>query len=150
MRDVDSREWIPPKSPHGLIQEDLWPDEWKILISCLMLNLTTRKQVDAVIHHFFDRWGTPEALLDADVTEIQDMIKPLGMWRKRSQTILRFNREYLGGGWNNARDLYGIGKYGDDAHKIFCMGCWRDVTPSDHALNKYHEYLSETMRGKAA
>ena len=49
--------WQPPKSPVGLIQEELWPDEWKILISCLMLNQTTRKQVDKVIWKFFDKWN---------------------------------------------------------------------------------------------
>jgi hypothetical protein len=29
--------WHLPKSPHGLIQEVLWPDEWKILLSYLVL-----------------------------------------------------------------------------------------------------------------
>lgn len=135
------KEWVPPRSPHGLIQEDLWPDEWRILISCLMLNLTTRKQVDGVIYKFFDRWPTPASLIDADVTELQEMIKPLGMWRKRSQTILRFNREYLAGEWKAAKDLHGIGKYADDAHRIFCVGDWSNVEPSDHALNDYHDFL---------
>jgi methyl-CpG-binding domain protein 4 len=138
---TDTESWVPPKSPHGLIQEDLWPDEWKILVSCLMLNMTTRKQVDGVIHEFFARWPNPEALVVAGDEEIQELIRPLGMQKKRSKTLLRFTREYLAGGWKDARDLYGIGKYGDDAHKIFCVGNWQQVEPNDHALNDYHRFL---------
>lgn len=135
--------WKPPKSPHGLIQEDLWPNEWRILISCLLLNLTTRKQVDGVIFELFERYPTPESLLNAESIELQGLIKPLGMWRKRTQTLLRFTREYLDGEWEQAIDLFGCGKYANDAWRIFCVGDWQDVEPNDHALNMYHEWLRE-------
>ena len=134
-------DWKPPKSPVGLIQEDLWPNEWKILVSCLMLNLTTRKQVDSVIYKFFNRWPTPESLAAADLKEVQNMIKPLGMWRKRSTTLLRFNKEYQETNWVTAKDLHGCGKYANDAWLIFCKGVWKDVEPNDHALTKYHNFL---------
>ena len=133
--------WIPPKSPHGLIQEDLWSDEWQLLVSCLLLNLTTRKQVDSVIHEFFKRWPVPGSLLGADEQELQELIKPLGMWRKRSKTLKRFTEEYLTGEWQTPKDLYGCGKYADDAWRIFCVGEWIEVKPSDHALNNYHKWL---------
>ena len=133
--------WIPPKSPHGLIQEDLWSDEWQLLVSCLLLNLTTRKQVDSIIDEFFNRWPVPASLLDADVQELQELIKPLGMWRKRSKTLKRFTEEYLTGEWQTPRDIYGCGKYADDAWRIFCRGDWEEVEPNDHALNNYHNWL---------
>lgn len=139
-----SNAWTPPRSPHGLIQEDLWPDEWRILVACLMLNLTTRKQVDGVIHEFFRRWPDAQSLLTAQVSDIEDLIRPLGMWKKRAQTLLRFSREYLAGGWKTARDLHGCGKYADDAWHIFCAGNWQGVSPNDHALNKYHDFLVRT------
>ena len=141
--------WKPPKSPIGLIQEDLWPNEWRILVSCLMLNLTTRKQVDGVIYRFFDRWPTPESLDTAELNELRDMIKPLGMWRKRSETLLRFNKEYMIGAWKEAKDLHGCGKYANDAWLIFCKGSWKSVKPNDHALNKYHDFLTNTWRKNA-
>lgn len=137
--------WIPPKSPHGLIQESLFPNEWRILIACLMLNLTTRKQVDGVIHEFFRRWPDPASLEAAESSDVEDLIKPLGMWRKRTQTLLRFNREYTAGGWTTAKDLHGCGKYADDAWRIFILGDWQAVKPSDHALNKYHRYLTDNF-----
>ena len=133
--------WKPPKSPIGLIQEVLWPNEWKILVSCLMLNLTTRKQVDGVIYEFFNRWPTPGSLDGAELIEVQNMIKPLGMWRKRSDTLLRFNKEYLKGDWKSAKDLHGCGKYANDAWLIFCKGEWETTQPNDHALTKYHNFL---------
>ena len=135
--------WIPPKSPHGLIQEDLWSDEWQLLVSCLLLNLTTRKQVDSVIHEFFKRWPVPASLLGADEQELQKLIKPLGMWRKRTKTLKRFTEEYLTMEWQSPKDLYGCGKYADDAWRIFCMGEWTEVEPNDHALNNYHNWLRD-------
>ena len=147
MKYCVDQKWVPPKSPHGLIQESLWPDEWKILVSCIMLNLTTRRQVDGVISDFFRRWPTPYDLETASDIDLIDMIKPLGMWRKRSQTLLRFNREYLTGTWKTAMDLYGCGKYADDCWRIFCCGDWKSVAPQDHALNKYQTYLFETSKG---
>lgn len=144
---IQTTSWVPPRSPHGLIQEDLWPDEWRILVACLMLNLTTRKQVDGVIHEFFRRWPDPTSLDAADSSEIEDLIKPLGMWRKRTQTLIRFNREYMAGDWTAAKDLHGCGKYADDAWQIFCVGDWRRVQPNDHALNKYHDHLTKTLGG---
>ena len=135
--------WIPPKSPHGLIQESLWPDEWRILISCLLLNQTTRKQLDKVIDEFFERWPDPSSLLRASIEEIQEVVKPLGFWNKRPKTIKRFTEEYMNRGWDEPIELHGIGKYANDAWLIFVKGDWRSVEPKDHALNKYHDWLRE-------
>ena len=136
-------EWIPPKSPHGLIQEDLWPNEWKVLVSCLLLNLTTRKQVDKVIGSLFEAYPTPEALALATEADLHSMLRTLGMWRKRAKTLIRFSKEFLAGDWHTAKDLYGCGKYADDAWHIFCVGDWISIDPSDHALNDYHNFLKE-------
>ncbi len=140
---------MPPKSPHGLIQEDLWPNEWKILIACLLLNLTTRKQVDGVIYRLFDLYPNPEALKNAGLEDLQNLIRPLGMWRRRAKTLKRFSEEYLKSDWITAKDLHGCGKYADDSWKIFCQGTWRSVEPDDHALNMYHNFLGETLRENA-
>lgn len=143
-----NHNWVPPRSPYGLLQEDLWPDEWRILVACLMLNLTTRKQVDGVIHEFFRRWPDPKTLLKANVSDIEDLIKPLGMWKKRAQTLLRFSAEYLTGKWKTAKDLHGCGKYADDCWHLFCVGDWKNINPNDHALNEYHDYLTKTNGGQ--
>ena len=127
--------WKPPKSPIGMLQEDLWPNEWKILVACLLHNQTSRKQVNKVYEELFSRWPTPNTLRSADVQELQNLMKPLGMWRKRSATLQRFSDEYLEKDWTTPKDLYGCGKYAEDVWNVFCTGRWKSVVPTDHALN---------------
>jgi len=135
--------WTPPK--FGLIQEKYWPDGWKILICCLCLNLTKRAQMEPVVEEMFRRWPNPSALASASDTDLEDLVRPLGMQRKRTQTLKRMSAEYSSGGWKQAKDLHGIGKYGDDAYRIFILGDWRAVQPNDHALNDYHDHLQKTL-----
>lgn len=135
--------WIPPK--FGLIQEKYWPDGWKILVCCLCLNLTKRVQMEPVVEEMFQRWPTPQSLAAAPDADLEDLIRPLGMQRKRTQTLKRMSAEYAAGGWKRAKELHGIGKYGDDAYRIFILGDWRAVQPNDHALNDYHEHLRKTL-----
>ena len=137
-----NHKWTLPRSPVGMLQEDLWPNEWKILVACLLHNLTTRKQVDKVYDQLFKKYPTPESMMSAVEEELQDIIKPLGMWRKRSKTLMRFSKEYLEKDWSCAADLFGCGKYANDCHRIFCLGEWKNVSPSDHALNRYHAWLA--------
>ena len=76
--------WTPPKSPHSLIQEHLWPNEWKVLVSCLLLNLTTRKQVDKVIDKLFTTYPGPVSMAAANDNELREIIKSLGNFLKKS------------------------------------------------------------------
>jgi len=133
--------WKPPRSPHNLIQEDLWPDAWRMLIACLMLNLTTRKQVDGVIYEFFKMCPTAELCASKDPAELESLLRPLGMQFKRSKTLVRFSQEYLKG-WNDIGDLHGVGKYARDSHLIFSEGRYTDVVPHDHALVDYWKWLN--------
>ena len=136
------KEWIPPKSPYDLLQERFWPNEWKILVVCLMLNQTSRKQVEPMIEAFFEKYPDPDAVLRASESKLFSILKPLGLANKRVLTLKKFSLGYLGGDWNTAKDLYGCGKYADDAYRIFIKGDWQEVEPNDHALNFYHEFLS--------
>ena len=133
--------WHPPKSPHDLIQESLWPNEWKILVSCLLLNLTSRKQVDKIIDHLFSEYPEPNSMSAADEDDLKEIIQSLGLANKRAKTLKRFSEEYISKKWETPKELYGCGKYADDAWRIFCRGDWKDVEPNDHALNKYHDWM---------
>ena len=139
--------WVPPKSPYGLIQERYWPDEWKVLVCCLCLNLTSCRQLDAIVDELFGRWPTPQALLRAHEDDVKELLSHLGMQHRRTKTLFRFTQEYLAGGWTEAKQLYGCGKYADDCYRIFFRGDWRDVKPKDKALNLYHSHLWETLGG---
>jgi methyl-CpG-binding domain protein 4 len=99
--------------------------------------------MEPVVERLFNRWPDPASLSSADDAELEEMIKTLGMQRKRTQTLKRMSAEYAAGGWTQAKQLHGIGKYGDDAYRIFIQGDWRAVQPNDHALNDYHEHLKK-------
>ena len=41
--------WRPPHSPYGLLEELLWDRPWRLLLCCILLNQTSRAQVDPVL-----------------------------------------------------------------------------------------------------
>ncbi len=140
--------WIPPKSPYDLLQERFWPNEWKILVVCLMLNQTSRKQVEPMIEDFFEKYPDPESILKSKEEELFLFLKPLGLVNRRIKTLKKFSFQFLEEGWKTAKDLYGCGKYADDAWRIFCRGDWKKVSPSDHALVFYHDFLANDWSEK--
>ena len=107
-----------------------------------MLNQTSRKQVEPMIETFFDKWPSALDATKADDNEMREVIKSLGFQNRRVKTIKNMSKQYLYG-FEQAKDLYGCGKYADDAYRIFIKGEWSQVDPNDQALNKYHGWLKE-------
>lgn len=134
--------WYPPRSPHSLIQEDLYPNKWHILVSCLMLNCTSRRQVEKVIRPFFDKWPTPEDLLKADLQEVKRIISPLGFGQRRSETLVKLATAFIKDDWTDARQLPGVGEYAGRAYDIFCRGIIGSEPPKDHALVDYWRWIT--------
>ena len=128
--------WHPPVSPFHLVEECLYADPWRLLVACIFLNKTTAKVAVPIMDTFFSRWGSPEAASVACETELCELLKPMGLQRKRAQMLIRFSQEYLGPWTSPARDLHGIGKYGEDAWRLFCCGDL-DVQPTDKELLRY-------------
>ena len=102
----------------SLLQDIYKRDPWKMLVCCVMLNLTTRKQVDRVRDNLFNRYPHPVSMAFCDQKELEKIIKPLGMQNKRASTLRRFSLEYLRG-FTNVKELHGIGQYGEDSWEIF-------------------------------
>ncbi len=136
--------WIPPKSPYNLIQEQLWEDPWKIFVACIFCNLTKRVQAEPYFWECVSRWPRPADMARANPAEIEEIIQPLGLSRRRSKALVQMSKDYMQKDWRDQPEvLYGIGKYASDAYRIFCKGEWQKVEPRDHALNDYHRWLSE-------
>ena len=135
--------FLPPRSAFGLIQEDLVPNEWLILASCVMLNCTTRRQLDGIMQEFSARWDSPEKLLAATDDQITNVIKSLGFARRRMGTLRALARALTDGGWKHARELPGIGAYGAAAWEMFCRGIIGEHPPVDHALIRYHGWIQQ-------
>ena len=118
-----------------LLQDIYKNDPWKMLVCCIMLNLTTRKQVDKVRYKLFKKYPKPQDMSVADYEELSELLMPLGMQYKRAATLMRFSKEYIEG-FADPIDLYGIGKYAKDSWEIF-QNNNLNVRPNDKVLNLY-------------
>lgn len=131
---------IPHVSPFGLIQESLWPNEWRILVACILLNCTTRKSVEKIMPRLFREYPGPRQMRDADESKLSELIAPLGFKNRRSKTLMKMSKAYLSGNWCHVRELPGIGDYAADAWEIFILGKLPDRCPKDHALTAYYTW----------
>jgi methyl-CpG-binding domain protein 4 len=102
-----------------------------------MLNCTSRKQVEKVINHFFQKWPDPESLLTSPVQEISDVITPLGFKDRRSKLLLKMSEGYIKNNWSHASELPGIGEYASRAWEIFIKNNLGNRPPNDGALVVY-------------
>jgi endonuclease III len=126
-----TREWLPPVSPYGLIEEDqmVFRDPFKLLVVCQLLNKTGATMVRHIVYRegFFDRYPSPRSLMDADMDALGALLRPLGLWRRRAAGLKRFAREfhelfwdvytdsYKVNAYTRVGDLYGCGEYAVDA-----------------------------------
>ncbi|XP_064606551.1 LOW QUALITY PROTEIN: methyl-CpG-binding domain protein 4-like [Liolophura sinensis] len=136
----------PPKSPYNLVQESLFMILGKLLVATVFLNKTTGKAALPILWDFFKKWPTAEATRKANWQEIADLIQPLGLQQKRAKMLIRFSDDFLTKDWRYPIELHGIGKYGNDSYRIFCINEWKHVKPSDHKLNLYHAWLWQNHR----
>ncbi|KAL5570253.1 hypothetical protein UlMin_026828 [Ulmus minor] len=140
-RKAPDNTWKPPRSEFGLLQEDHVHDPWRVLVICMLLNRTTGLQAGRVISDLFTLCPDAKAATEVAPVEIEKIIQPLGLQKKRAIMIQRFSHEYLEENWTHVTQLHGIGKYAADAYAIFCTGKWERVKPTDHMLNYYWDFL---------
>ena len=131
---------IPPRSPYCLIQEDLWPNEWKILVVCMLLNCTTRTAVEKVLPKLFDKYPDAKSVANADHAQLTQVICSLGFGNRRASNLIKMSQHYLRGNWKHAKDLPGIGDYAAAAWEIFVRGTLPKDCPKDHALTYYYNW----------
>lgn len=124
------------RSPYNLLQEIYWPDTWKILVCCMLVNRTTRIQVDKVRFELFKRWPTANKMMDAEWTEVERVIRPLGFGTRRAKSLIRMSTEFVTTEWTDPRELWGIGVYAGDAYRMFVLRK-KVSNPSDKFLKVY-------------
>jgi methyl-CpG-binding domain protein 4 len=118
-----------------MVQQQVY-GHWAHMCAVIMLNQTGRKPVKTVLPEFLERWPTPERLLRSRICDVEQVIKPLGMWRRRAKTLYNMSIDYLAWDHVDARDLHGIGKYGADSYDIFFKHD-HTVQPTDKELLRY-------------
>lgn len=100
--------------------------------------------MEPVVEVIFQKWPDADSLSKANDTDLEEVIKTLGMQKKRTQTLKKMSAQFHEGKWSNVLQLHGVGKYASDAYRIFVLGEWQSVQPNDHALNAYHDFLKQT------
>jgi methyl-CpG-binding domain protein 4 len=129
-------------SPYLLVQEFLRDEPWKLLCAVIMLNQTSAKQVWPVLPDFFEKWPRPLDVANADEKDLSEFLKTLGLQNRRAKTLRKMSEAFLFSEWKHARDLPGIGKYGDDSYRMFVEGYLiHDV--KDKELQNYVRWAEE-------
>ncbi|KAH6786160.1 hypothetical protein C2S51_038615 [Perilla frutescens var. frutescens] len=139
-RKTPDNNWKPPSSPFNLLQEDHAFDPWRVLVICMLLNLTTGRQAGRVLSDLFELCPNAKTAMEVPTKQIEEVIHSLGL-HKRASMIQRMSEQYLNESWTHVTNLIGVGKYAADAYAIFCTGNWEKVTPIDHKLVKYWKFL---------
>jgi len=119
-----------------MLQEIYKSEPWKMLIGCILLNQTTRTQVDKVRSELFERWPDPLEMGSADPLSLAEVIRPLGLYNRRAKTLIKFSRDWTDKDWKEPIELHGIGKYAQDSWEIFQKNNF-DVVPTDKELIGY-------------
>lgn len=140
-RKTPNNTWIPPRSGAPLLQEDHTHDPWRVLVICMLLNKTSGNQTRKVLSDLFTLCPDAKTATEVTTGEIEKAIETLGLQRKRAEMIQRMSEEYLWKDWTYVTELHGVGKYAADAYAIFCTGKGDRITPSDHMLNRYWNFL---------
>ena len=100
--------------------------DWHILIGCLLLTKTDRKQARPALEMLFDRVPGPAeaaALKDPEDKEaLRDVLEPCGLLNRRFQAIVELSRDYLDPSKRVPLDLSWVGKYAIDSYDMFALG----------------------------
>lgn len=107
-----------------------------MLIGCILLNQTTRTQVDKVRNELFDMWPDAIEMGNADPLSLAEMIKPLGLYNRRAKTLIKFSQDWTDKDWKEPIELHGIGKYAQDSWEIFQNNNFT-TQPTDKELISY-------------
>ena len=121
-------------SERRLLQEIYRYDVWKMMMSCIFLNRTNRDVFDKIRCDFFYRYSSPDKFVNADESEVKDMISFLGFKNRRYENLKNFSEDFLDG--VNIENCRGVGRYALDSYEIFFKGNI-EVNPKDEKLKEY-------------
>lgn len=110
---------------------------WEVLVGCIMLNKTDRRQARPVLVELLVRWPTPEEMAAADPGEMFEMIKDCGLGRRRTDALRSVSTQWATGA--RPPGMKWCGKYADDSYKIFCEGI--PVAPEEVTDGELAGYL---------
>jgi A/G-specific adenine glycosylase len=104
-------------------------DPWRILVAEVLLIQTNAAKVVGVYREFVKRYPTPAHLAEADVSEVEELLRPLGLHKQRAKLLKQaaevLYREYgcrVPETYEELRRLPGVGDYVASAVLLFAYG----------------------------
>jgi len=106
------------------------------------------------ISAFFASYPTPSHLLDADPEDVLQVIKPLGLFPTRMQSLVAISTRFLElpefiVGLNKEHKIYGIGEFGYQSYQIFCQNKGLTISPADRALASFASWQKQLAKNAA-
>ena len=92
-------------------------DEYRIVVTEILLQQTTATAVERLYSSFFDRFPNWQSLYAASEGEVEDALRPLGLYRQRSKRLKALAAWVAEHGWqlpstrDELEDVPGIGQY---------------------------------------
>ena len=126
--------------PDLMVQQQV-ANLWQHFVGVICLNQTGRVQVKRVLPEFFDKWPTPQKYLKSDRKTVIEVIKSLGFYNRRENTIRQMSKDFLNWDGEDATELCGIGKYGSDSYRIF----YKNDIPNDVQDKELKRYIEEEL-----
>lgn len=121
-----------------------------MLVACSLVNLTTWDVARHAFEWLHCEFYTPRELAMAKEEDLHEALKPLGLWRRRSKSLIRLANAWLLSppkSYLDVLELPGCGKYASDSWAIFMEGR-SDVQASDGKLLWHLEQLREREHGR--
>lgn len=114
----------------SLIQERFIDDPWKMMIVCILLNQTSRKQVEPLLDELFEKYPDAHAMAGAEAFALADTVRTCGLQQRRARNMIMFsvawwkmeeNADYESWPppWHEIASMPGIGPYALDSYKYF-------------------------------
>jgi len=108
-------------------------DSYSMLVVEVLLARTRAETVAPIARQFLVRFGSPELLAKADIRDLESILRPLGLYRKRAQALHRLGNmladshdSVVPQDQSSLLDLPYVGKYAANAVRCFSFN---DRTP---------------------
>ncbi|KAK5638017.1 hypothetical protein RI129_012312 [Pyrocoelia pectoralis] len=137
--------WIPPRSPHNLIEESLHQNPWSLLVATIFLNKTSCKAAKPNLDTFLEDFHNPHDVIRKKPSDLELYFTNIGLSKRRANQVWHMSHDYIHKRWRHVHELYGIGKYGEDAYRMFVLGDL-DIEPTDRFLRVYRDWVKMHLK----
>lgn len=127
---------ITVRSVRDLVQEMYYPDGFKCLVCCMLLNKCRGETVRAVLDPLFGKFPDASTMSTAEEADLAAILKPLGLQNQRAKRLVQFAKAF-DAGFQDVRELPGVGNYAADFWRIFFLEELGDEPPDDGPLTDY-------------